>query len=84
MITRVIMAGNESLAKMLIDECGAKIDYQNAAKSWTPLIFSCMAADVEGVQLALKCGADPNLETEQGETALLAAARLANKEIVTL
>jgi uncharacterized protein len=48
----------------------------------TPLHVMCWREDIEGVQLLLQAGADPNAIGDMSETPLHVACRVANADII--
>ena len=65
------VAGSTKIAKMLID-AGASVNlvYANGPER-TPLMLACEEGHEDTVQLLLRSGADPNLQTGASQTALL-------------
>jgi hypothetical protein len=46
---------------------------ESDSTGWTALMYAAQAGPVEAMRLLLQAGADPNLRTKEGETALFAA-----------
>ena len=67
------MAGSTTIAKLLID-AGAGVNLVHVHASGpkkTPLMLACKKGHDDTVHLLLQSGADPNLQTDTGQTALL-------------
>jgi ankyrin repeat protein len=78
-LLRACLDGNLNKAKELLDQ-GASPDY--LCKSFSPLIIASLKGHTEIVQLLLEKGADVNLRTENGPTALMEASARGHADIV--
>lgn len=66
--------GRIDLAKMLL-KAGADINRRDRHIDWTPLMSAARAAEIKMVAFLCDNGADPYLESKDGETAEMLAAR---------
>ena len=71
------------MAEILINS-GADVNFRNPYSGETALIYSIMARQDSIVKNLLKMGADPNIQSKEGGTPLMAATRVGNVELVQL
>jgi ankyrin repeat protein len=73
-----------SMARLLIAAAPDQIRLAGKYYRWLPLHFTAHFNLLESMRLLLDCGADPDLVSDLGSTALTLAAHLDNSEIVDL
>ena len=65
---RRILNSNNFL-KILID-AGAEVNIKDNNWTWTPLMYTLHQDNIEGIEFLLKNGADPNIQSDNGNTSL--------------
>lgn len=71
------------MAKLLID-AGADINKVSDDRHYSPLMDAVQIGHIENAALLLQHGANPNLQSEDGQTALILAVGRQDKELVQL
>ena len=72
---------HKSAAELLL-EMGASIDLQSEDRGYSALMDAALAGSTDLVELFLHWGADPNLQSKDGQTALVVAVGRNDAEIV--
>lgn len=82
--TTAVFYGDTETVKKLLTVHKGEVDVNAPLFEYTPLIFSAYQNNIETARLLLESGANPDLEDEEGSTALRWAARCGNTEIASL
>ncbi len=84
-LIRIIRYGTFEEIKLFLDQGPiADINYQDPGNGLTALMWAVMRDYTEIVKLLLDMGADPNIRTKLGETALIDASTSGNIDIVQM
>lgn len=82
-ISAVFYGDTATVRELLTDHKG-EVNANTPLFEYTPLIFSAYQNNIDMTRLLLEEGADPDMEDEEGSTALRWAARCGNTEIASL
>ncbi|KAL5013770.1 hypothetical protein ScPMuIL_008040 [Solemya velum] len=75
--------GHAAIVKQLVDG-GCDINRRNTVTGMAPLHLSVLHTQHEAVDMLLSCGADPNVRTDERETALHFAVQVGSGELVEI